>query len=266
MLRFILSFILAVLLWINGHAAFAQDRPDANSIFQKATAAYKKQNLDEAKLLFTEFLNKTPSSEVYYNLGLVEYEAKNIGPAVGFWRKALELDPHNRLAEQSLAFIQKRIEHPELNRQNDNLEILHERLLKHSQLEYLTLLSVFIFVAATWLLLSYLGERRRSREQQLAQPALPWISGLLFVLFIFSSFISGAKLYDLNVSRATVLLNKISVLSAPDPESTLLFELFEGLEVVVESSHGDYLQVTFPGGMTGWTLKKNLLLNGGHET
>ncbi len=239
---------------------------DSNTLFQASVAAYKKHSLDEARQLFTQFLNKAASSEGFYDLGLVEYESKNIGAAVALWRRALELDPHNQLANDSLNFIQKRIEHPELNRQNDSFEILRERVLNRTQVEYLFLLTAFIFATFFWLLFSYLGEKKRSREQELAAPPIPWVAGILFCLLILSTVISSAKLYDLTILRATVLPTKISVLSAPDAESTQLFELFEGLEVIVEASQGDYLQVTFPGGMTGWTLKKNLMLTRGRDT
>ncbi len=238
---------------------------DSNSIFQAAVAAYKKHNLDEARQLFSQFLSKASSSEALYDLGLVEYDAKNIGTAVALWRKATEIDPNNQLAHESLNFIQKRIEHPELNRQNDSFEVLREKVLNHTRIEYLFLLSAFILGAFLWLLVSYLGERKRSREQELPGPPIPWIASILFCIFILSGLVSSSKLYDLNIPRATVLPAKISVLSAPDAESTQLFELFEGLEVVVESSQGDYFQVTFPGGMTGWTLKKNLMLTSGRN-
>lgn len=235
-------------------------------LFQKAIESYKKQAFDDARKFFTELLSQNKSSEVYYDLGLVEYDSKNLGPAVANWRKAIALDPHNQLAQDSLNFIQKRIEHPELNRQIDNFEMLRNRILIHSQIEYLALLSILIFGCASWLFLSYLGERKRSREQELSPPPVPWVFGVLLVLFFLSFFLSGAKVYDLTLARATVLPSKIQVLSAPDPESTTLFELFEGLEVIVDSSHDDFLQITFPGGMSGWTLKKNLMLNGGSET
>ena len=264
--RLTISFFLSLLVWTFGCDSFAQSTNDPHTIFQQATEAYKSHKFDDARQLFTQFLSQTPSSEAYYDLGLVEFDSKNLGPAVAFWRKAIELDPHNQLANDSLSLVQKRIEHPELNRQSDFYEVLRERVLNHAQIEYLFLLTAFIFAAASWLLLSYLGERKKSREQELAAPPIPWVAGLLFCILTLSTLVSGAKLYDLNIPRATVLPNKIQVLSAPDPESTQLFELFEGVEVIVESSQGDYLQVTFPGGMTGWTLKKNLLLTSGRET
>ncbi len=260
------SLFLSLSLLTFGSTSFSQSTTDANSLFQSATAAYKSHKLDDARQLFTQFLSQTQSSEAFYDLGLVEYDSKNIGSAVAFWRKALELDPHNQLANDSLNFIQKKIEHPELNRQNDTYEVLRDRVLNHAQIEYLFLLTAFVFAATFWLLLAYFGERKRSREQELPAPAIPWVAGVMLAILLLSTFVSGAKLYDLNIARATVLPSRIQVMSAPDAESTQLFELFEGLEVIVESSQGDYLQVTFPGGMTGWTLKKNLMLTGGRET
>ncbi len=263
-----LSFLMILIISIVSLRSIsrAESAPEANVLFQNALTAYKKKNLEEAKQLFSQILKTTPSSEVYYDLGLVEYESKNLGPAVANWRKALALDPNNQLADQSLLFIKKRIEHPELNRHTDNFEVLRERLLNHSQLEYLVLFSCFIFLGSSWLLLSYIGERRRSREQELTVPTLPWTMPIMALLLVISIGMSGAKIYDSSLVRATVLPSKIQVLSAPDAESTQLFELFEGLEVIVESSQGEYVQVSFPGGMTGWTLRKNLMLNDGQES
>ena len=265
MFRYAMKIFIALVMWTFCNKAFAQATVAPVSDFQEAMAAYKKQDFDSAKLLLTKFLQNTPSSEAYFDLGLVEFETKHTGAAVANWRKALQLDPQNQMALDSLHSVLKKLDHPELNRQSDSFEIFREQFLNQVKIEYLFLLTALLFVLDSWLFISYLGERKRSREQELAAPRPAWLAGIILIFFMLSLGLSGAKIYDLSQARATVLPTKIEVLSAPDPSSTSLFDLFEGLEVIVQEAQGEFYQVSFPGGMTGWTLKKNLMITAGSE-
>ncbi len=263
MFRYAMKIFIFILLWTFGHNSFAESATAPASEFQEAMAAYKKQDFEGAKRQLTDFIQNTPSSEAYFDLGLVYFETKQLGPAIAHWRKALSLDSHNQGARDSLRSVQKKVEHPELSRQSDSFEILREQVLDQMKIEHIFLLTAFLFTASAWLLINYIGERKKSREQELPSPRLPWVGGFLFLLFVVSVSLSAAKFYDIAQTRATVLPPKIEVLSAPDAASTALFDLFEGLEVIVQDSQGDFYQVTFPGGMTGWTLKKNLMITSG---
>lgn len=259
------TFIL-VLLWTFCNKSFAQTAIRPTSEFQEAIEAYKKQDFENAKLLLTKFLEANKSSEAYFDLGLVHFETKQLGPAIANWRKALELDPSNQMARTSLASVEKKIEHAELNRQTDSFEIFHRQILEDLKVEHIFLLNALLFASSGWLFISYFGERKRSREQELAPPRLPWVASTLVTLFFLSTLLSAVKFYDMNQLRATVLAAKADVLSAPDEASTPLFNLFEGLEVIVQDSQGEFYQVTYPGGMTGWVSKKNLMITSGSES
>jgi tetratricopeptide (TPR) repeat protein len=266
MYRYAMKTFIIALLWTFCNKSFAQAPASPASEFQEATEAYKKQDFVNTKLLLNKFLKNTPSSEAYFDLGLVYFETKQLGPAIANWRKAIEIDPSNQMAKTSLITVQKKIEHPELSRQADSFEILHQQLLEQLKVEQLFLLTAFLFASSSWLLISYFGERKRSLEQELPAPRLPWIGTALSLLFLASTALSAAKFYDMSATRATILTAKVDVLSAPDLASTSLFDLFEGLEVIIQDSQGDFYQISFPGGMTGWILKKNLMITSGSES
>ena len=73
------------------------------------------------------------------------------------------------------------------------------------------------------------------------------------------------KLVDLQIPRGTVIADKTSVYSAPDEKSVALFDLYGGLEVILDSQKDSWVQVTYPGGLTGWIPKTSMLQTSGRK-
>jgi hypothetical protein len=73
------------------------------------------------------------------------------------------------------------------------------------------------------------------------------------------SALSVAKVIDQSTLRGTIIAKKIESRSTPDMTGTSLFDLYEGLEVIVRQSTDSWVQVTYPGGPTGWIPKDAIL-------
>lgn len=65
----------------------------------------KNQSYDDAVRLYKQALHGTPSSDVYYNLGMVYTWENKAADAVGAFKQALHLDPNNRSSMVSLASL-----------------------------------------------------------------------------------------------------------------------------------------------------------------
>jgi hypothetical protein len=60
-----------------------------------------------------------------------------------------------------------------------------------------------------------------------------------------------------------VVSEKTTVYSAPNDKSAALFDLFAGLEVVLDQSNDQWVQVTYPGALTGWIPKSSVFQTSG---
>ena len=129
----------------------------------------------------------------------------------------------------------------------------------------LIVVNLALLAFAGWLLIRYFALRTRSIENEEPSPSIPYI-GFLFVFgFAVSALIFAAKVYDLSQNRATIVVDKVEVKTSPDAQAATLFELFEGLEVIVRQSRGDWMQITYPGGLSGWIQANSTLVSSGRQ-
>ena len=91
-------------------------------------------------------------------------------------------------------------------------------------------------------------------------PTLGFIVAIFAVTFIT---LSTLKIIDDFKTRATVITEKVAVYIGPSKEDNQLFELFEGAEVLVLKFNGDWTQVSFAEGQSGWVPKQSLFLTSG---
>jgi hypothetical protein len=117
------------------------------------------------------------------------------------------------------------------------------------------LFSAIFLLTGSWLLLRYFGARRRALLDEQPLPPFPTVGIVLSLGFFVMSFLAVAKAVDQSSLRGTVLPKKIEARSTPDAAGTVLFDLYEGLEVIVQQANDSWIQVTYPGGPTGWVPK-----------
>ena len=115
------------------------------------------------------------------------------------------------------------------------------------------------------LTLKYWGSCKKNLNEEGLGPApeSPYLGFFLLVLFFVSAVLTTAKVFDLKTHRGTVTASQVSVLATPDKESPVIYELFEGLEVIIKNTQGLWVQVKYPGGLTGWIKSKNLFQTSG---
>ena len=103
-------------------------------------------------------------------------------------------------------------------------------------------------------------------------PPFPSVAVIAGVLFVSGAALSASKAYDQSVIRGTIISKQVPVLSSPDSSATQLFDLYEGLEVIVRQfsseksadaenngAKKDWVQVSYPGGSTGWIPRSSIV-------
>ncbi|MEZ0393083.1 MAG: hypothetical protein ACAH59_12755, partial [Pseudobdellovibrionaceae bacterium] len=215
---------------------------------------------------FTQALEKESDNvQALTNLALVQYQLGQKGWAVALLRKAHQLAPDFSTPKASLDFILPQLDVKEIPHEIQLWESLRSQFLipfSHHSYLFLTALSFF---ASGWLLLSYFGRRRAAFRDEKSLPAFPVIPLIIASLFVFSATLTALKLWDSKIPRGTVVMEKITVYSAPNDKSVALFDLFAGLEVILNQSDSQWVQVTYPGALTGWIPKTSVFQTSGRS-
>jgi len=222
------------------------------SSFQSGLAAFRKGDFINAKASFEKALQVDPLSVAsIYNLGLVESRLGNRGRAMAMWRKALSISPSYHQA--AVALRQAEAQLPRVSNRDEGVwGWFRRQLLTRISLFQTAALGIFSIALFVFSVLRYLGLRRIARLDERPIPSVTPVTHITAGLMVLTLSLLATKAYDRSITRATIVGEKVSALTIPDTAGTALLDLFEGIEVVVRQSQGDWLQVTVPGGLTGW--------------
>ncbi|MDZ4662628.1 MAG: tetratricopeptide repeat protein [Pseudomonadota bacterium] len=236
----------------------------AEPSFSQGVKSYQDNQLELAREQFQQALKGSPNNILtLYNLGLVEYKLGKKGLGLAYWRKALDLDPGNRKTLSAIRFATDELLANKPIPPKSFYETLREVILIHTSFGLALLFSFAFSIGAVWILLTYLGFRRRALTQGLVPAKHPLYGYLCWVIAAFFTGISTLKYIDLNIMRATIVSGPAIVRSSPNEDATNLFVLFEGSEVIVRQSKDAWTQVSLPGKNTGWVLREQLFINAG---
>lgn len=229
----------------------------AAASYEAATEAFKKGDLAAAKAgLLAVDTSAAQNPSVLFNLGLIAQKEKRLGAAIGLWRKGILSAPSDDDFYSAIAAAQKLLPRQEIARDFTAWEIWRSDVLQRLSPLLLAITSALLLAIGGWLLIRWLGRRRRTLEDDLALPPFPMAGAVFALLFAFLLVVLVTLYIDRLEVRGTVLNSKVAVRSAPDPDATSLFEIFEGMEVVRRETRvigsETWCQIEFPGGLGGW--------------
>ncbi|WP_413289604.1 hypothetical protein [Bdellovibrio sp. HCB337] len=240
------------------------DKLSFEEYFSRGTKNYQEKKFEDAIFNFEKALDLHPeSSTVMTDLGLSYFQTQKKGLSIAMFRRALFVDPSQSVAEAALTFVLSQLEVKEIPHQIETYERLRSSILNAVSLNGFHLLSTLLLFSSGFLWLQYLGRRRKAFEAETAPPSTPVIGLLLSIGLALSISFTLLKIYDLSIPRATVIAGKVSALTAPGEGQSGLFDLYEGFEVIVRNAANDWIQVSYPGGLTGWVKKDSLMSTSG---
>ncbi len=235
-----------------------------SSPFETGLVNYQNKKFTEAKAAFEEALKSSPTdAAALTNLGLTAYQLGQKSWSVAYFRKAITLNPSLPAASQGLAFVLPQLEVKEIPHQIETYELIREKFLEPAgEYSYFWLLAGLVFLLG-WSLIKYFGQRKRAETEDLVYPPFPWmavVAGIFSVIFLSLAI---AKIYDTQIPRGTIIEEKVSAQSAPGENQLSLFDLYGGFEVLIRSQSSEWVQVTYPGALTGWIKKTSLYVTSG---
>lgn len=231
--------------------------------FKRGIELYQNKKFADASAQFRQAVDFQPLNvSGLTNLALSEFEAGHKPIAVALLRKALAIDPDFSTPEAALKFILPQLEVREIPHEIQFRETLRAQFLSPVPWPAYLLLNLMCLVAGGWLVIGYLGGRRRAIKSELPLPPFPSVGVIFIVGFLVTTFLSAAKFLDYQIPRGTIIADKITVMSAPDQKAVSLFDLYGGHEVIIEkldtSSKEEWVQVTYPGALSGWIPKSSI--------
>ena len=240
--------------------------PSFDKAFEAGVASAKSKKYDEARLAFSQALEKEPNNiQALTNLALVQFQLGQKGWAVALLRKAHNLNPDFSTPKAALDFILPQLDVKEIPHEIEMWETIRDRFVVPFSLTGFLILTALCFFASGWVVLTYLGNKKRAYKEEKPLPPFPTIPLLLSAIFILMLSLTVLKIWDQGIPRGTVVAEKISVYSAPNEKSVALFDLFAGLEVVLDSTDANWVQVTYPGALTGWIPKSSVYQTSGRS-
>ncbi len=251
-------------LFITHLALCLQADNSFENVFKEGIQAYQAKEFEKSLEMFIKAHKIQPNNPyLLTNLGLAHYQNKNHGLAIGLWRKAISLNPKIFTAQSALDYALKQLEVKEIPHQIQTWEQVRQHLIKPFSIHTLLSLTGFLLLLSGWNLLYYWGQKKEALNNQTTLPKTPLISMFFLSLSFCFVILSGAKIFDYYCPRATIIPKEVPIFAGPSENQPTLFTLYEGLEVIIKKYNKDWVQVSYPGGMTGWVDQKNIFHSSG---
>lgn len=250
-LKLYLGISLFLGIWCGSHV-FAQS---PESLFSQGNALFQQQQFENAIEMYQQILSMGfESKEIYYNLGNCYYRLEDVGKSILFYEKALKLDPNDPDIRYNLDLANLKV--------IDRLELpprfflfeWWEGIKTYYSIPQLTRLVAALFISCIFLIVIWLFIKR-DRIRFWILTAVSGV-GLLTIFYAYILVIQSQSF--INHRYAVILASTVTVVSAPDENSTDVFILHEGAKVHLDESRQEWVKISLPDGKSGWLLAQNL--------
>ncbi len=230
-------------------AAHAQDAAGPEQAWEEANTLYINGDYAGAAAAY-EALSAEGyvGGKLFYNLGNAYFKAGELGRAVLNYNKALKLVPNDRDAAYNLAVANGYVK--------DKIDAVPEFFLSRWIRAWRSSLDsnawaarslVLLAAALAGVLVFLLEERRGWRKAGFVAAAV------FFVLFVFAVVFAAVEKKEFTeASEAVVMVQAVSVKSAPEKGGSDLFIIHEGTKVDVLSSFDGWTEIMIADGNKGW--------------
>ena len=243
-MRFVNFYIAFLILPVS--AADAQTKTE---FFLKGNDHYEMGEYEDAVQNYRSLLDTGfESSELWYNLGNAYYKLGRIGYSVLSYERAKKLEPTDEsilynLSAADLLLKDKIIPPPE-NFIIKGLRDIRDSLKTDSLIS--TLITLYIASIVIYSLTLFMPKGRSIRMSY-------YTLFLIGLMFFFVSIMTGIKIkHDLNNIRAVVMVQEMSVSSAPEEIGEELFILHEGTRIEIIGGSQEWAQIRLSDGKAGW--------------
>lgn len=222
----------------------AAENPEV--LYQKAATAYKSNSFEEGQKLYEQLItNGYTTTEVYYNLANCYFKMNQLGKAILNYERALRLSPKDEDIAYNLQFAElKTIDKIQPVPQLAIVTGWKNFVGSTSYNGWATLSAIFIWIALALAALYFFVSRNKILS------AAGVVFAILSVATLLLGILQHRQTHD--SSCAILLTESASALSAPDAASGAVFNLHEGVKLLILDEVSGWHKIRLEDGRVGW--------------
>jgi tetratricopeptide (TPR) repeat protein len=218
-------------------------------LMNQGNKQYQNSNYQEAIETYRQIVSQGyESTALYYNLGNAYFKQNELGLAILYYEKALELSPGDEDILHNLEIANARtVDEIE---QVPQLFIFEwwDSLLAALTVSGWTLVVTIFYVV----LLSLIGLYLLTKSFILKKNAFIG-AAVVLVLLIFSATVMAAKIHKVNSEDYGVLIeDTVTAKVSPDSKSSDAFVIHEGIKFEIEDNLDEWRKIRLADGKVGW--------------
>lgn len=216
---------------------------------ESADEAYSKGNYQKAIKTYEQLLKKTPSAELYYNLGNAYYRTDNIPKAIIAYEKAQRLMPGNADIAHNLSVARtKTIDKMQPQQETIIVAGWHAFVNMFNTNTWATI-SVISLLLVVLLTLTYLFS-----DMVMLRKAGFYGAIALFLIFIISNVCAYNQLKRLeSKAEAIIVRSACNVKKSPEPKAADAAIIHEGTHItIIDETIKGWYEVILDDGTEGW--------------
>ncbi len=220
------------------------------SLFVAANQAYEEQEFAKAARLYESILQGNyANGHIYYNLGNTHYRIGNLGRALGYYLKAIQYLPRHEDIIANLQYVRQQTKDQRESTERSWREIFNTWSSNFTLQEWILffIISNVMFWTVALVRLFYRRE------------ILFWLMILFGGGTFFLATASFLKWWA-PLPTGVILPKETAVYSAPHQQATVLFQLHEGTEVIIEEETEEWIEIQFDPTKKGWVGKQSLFI------
>lgn len=256
--------MLVILLIAFAFSSTGFSSPATEDAYQTGVRLLQEDKSAEAEMHFeAEYKSGKNFSGLFYNWGLAAYKQNKKGLAVGLWRRALYLNPELGPAIRALDFAATQMPRNVLEDDLSGWPSFRAKLLDRVSLNKFLILTWIFLTTSSLLLLRFWGQHRRALKMNLPRPKVPVIGFSFAFLFFVCFVLTVAKGISLSEIHATIVPPSVSIRTGPNEEDNIVFDLIEGVDVIVRQVQSSWVQINTSSGASGWVPAQSLFQHTG---
>ncbi len=215
---------------------------------------YTNKNYTAALAQYQSMASSTTANDnLYYNIANCYFKLNDVGHAIGYYEKALKLNPNNAEAKINLQFCNKR-----LIDKVDTSEPFVITKWANAVSNALSATTWAIVIVLNVLLFAIILYRFLIVER--TSYALIAMVGCTLVLLLSIACANANYARLTNVSNAIVTTPTLHVKSGPTDQSTELFTLHEGCKIIILQQVDTWLNIQVNNGNIGWIKSAEVIV------
>ena len=224
-----------------------------DDLYKSGNDAYAAEDYQKAIQEYQKIIAQGyQSSELYFNLGNCYFRINNIGKTILNYERAYKLNPHDNDIRYNLELARLKVVDRIVLPPKFILFQWWDAVKNRYSISQLSNIMLGFFVLTIALIIFSLIFKLSSFSRFTLK--FSYFTGIVFLLVLYIFILRAVEFNELQ--EAVVLQQTVTVMSAPDENSTDVFILHEGAKIILNNQRENWAKIQLEDGKEGW-IKSN---------